>query len=140
VANWGSNSVDVIDTATNKVTAKVDVGSYPYRVTVSPDGTIVYVENTGDGTISKINTTTDKVTAKVTADFKDPSPSSVTHAEESNGQELVLFIFGILIVGYIINLVVSWLSRGPETIFDWIVIGVVSAIISGILVYNMTQK
>ena len=45
VANDNSNTVSVIDTATNTVTATVPVGSYPSGVAVSPDGTKVYVAN-----------------------------------------------------------------------------------------------
>ena len=37
------NTVSVIDTATNTVTATVPVGSYPIGVAVTPDGTKVYV-------------------------------------------------------------------------------------------------
>ncbi len=43
----GSNTVSVIDTATNNVTATVTVGSGPYGVAVTPDGTKVYVANCG---------------------------------------------------------------------------------------------
>jgi YVTN family beta-propeller protein len=38
ITNWKSEIVSVIDTATNKVTARVPVGDEPYRVTVAPDG------------------------------------------------------------------------------------------------------
>ncbi len=69
IANSGSNTVSVIDTATNTVTATVPVGLQPYGVAVSLDGTKVYVTNTGsindDGTISVIDTAKNKVTATV---------------------------------------------------------------------------
>ena len=45
VANLGSNTVSVIDTATNTVTDTVNVGSYPRGVAVNPDGKKVYVTN-----------------------------------------------------------------------------------------------
>jgi YVTN family beta-propeller protein len=38
VANAGANSVSVISTATNRVTATIDVGTAPFGVAVSPDG------------------------------------------------------------------------------------------------------
>ena len=38
ITNCDSNNVSVIDTATNKVTANVPVGSEPYGVAVAPDG------------------------------------------------------------------------------------------------------
>jgi len=37
VANSDYNTVSVIDTATNTVTATVNVGSSPYGVSVTPD-------------------------------------------------------------------------------------------------------
>ena len=54
----GSGNVSVIDTATNKVTATVDVGYHPVGVAVSPDGKKVYVSNLDSGTVSVIDATT----------------------------------------------------------------------------------
>ena len=65
MANEGSSTVSVIDTATNKVTATVPVGNYPCGVAVNPAGTKVYVVNTLDNTVSVIDTATNKVTATV---------------------------------------------------------------------------
>lgn len=39
VSNNSSNTVSVLDTATNTVVAAVPVGSRPHGVAVSPDGT-----------------------------------------------------------------------------------------------------
>lgn len=47
ITDTGSNTVSVVDTATNRVTATVPAGSSPYGVAVSPDGTKVYVTNSG---------------------------------------------------------------------------------------------
>ncbi|MCB0573626.1 MAG: beta-propeller fold lactonase family protein [Saprospiraceae bacterium] len=66
VANFGSNTVSVINTATNTVTATINVGTNPYGVSVSPDGTKVYVTNNGDNTVSVISTATNAVTATIT--------------------------------------------------------------------------
>ena len=41
-----SNTVSVIDTASNTVVATVAVGSMPRGVAITPDGTRVYVTNT----------------------------------------------------------------------------------------------
>ena len=60
VANNGSKTVSVIDTATNKVVATVPVGSFPFGVAVTPDGTHVYVTNS-DSTVSVIKTATNTV-------------------------------------------------------------------------------
>ena len=57
------NTVSVIDTATNTVTATVNVGRSPAGVAVTPDGRKVYVANRLDaGTVSVIDTATNTVT------------------------------------------------------------------------------
>ena len=65
IANRSSATVSVIDTATNAVTATVPVGSGPFGVAVSPDGSRVYVSNQNDSTVSVIDTATNTVTATV---------------------------------------------------------------------------
>ncbi len=71
VANSGSDTVSVIDTATNQVTATVPVGTSPEGVTISPSGAAVYVANFGaivqPGTVSIIDTATNTVIADVPA-------------------------------------------------------------------------
>jgi YVTN family beta-propeller protein len=64
VANLLDNTVSVIATATNIVTA-VPVGSFPTGVTVTPDGAHVYVTNQVGNTVSVIGTATNTVTATV---------------------------------------------------------------------------
>lgn len=65
VTNYNSNTVSVIDTTTNKVTATLPVGLCPWGVAVSPDGTRVYVTNWNSNTVSVIDTTTNTVIATV---------------------------------------------------------------------------
>ena len=55
VANGGSNTVSVIDTATKTVVATVGVGSGPDGIAVTPDGTQVYVANSGSNNVSVIH-------------------------------------------------------------------------------------
>ena len=62
IANINSNTVSVIDTTTNTLTATIPVGSGPSGLVASPDGTTVYVSNFNDGTISVINTASNTVT------------------------------------------------------------------------------
>jgi YVTN family beta-propeller protein len=64
-ANPNSNSVSVIDAATNTVTATIAVGSSPIGVAVSPAGNKVYVANGGSNTMSVIAAATNKVTATI---------------------------------------------------------------------------
>ena len=65
ITNYYSNNVSVIDTATDKVVADVNVGNAPFGVAVTPDGTKVYVTNYGSNTTSVIDTATNNVTATV---------------------------------------------------------------------------
>ena len=58
IANFGSNTVCVIDTVTNNIIVTIPVGSYPYGVAASPDGSKVYVTNGGSNTVSVIDTAT----------------------------------------------------------------------------------
>jgi YVTN family beta-propeller protein len=66
VISAGSNSVSVINTASNTVTATVPVGSVPAGVAVTPNGAYVYVTNSGDNTVSVISTASNTVTATIT--------------------------------------------------------------------------
>ncbi|MEU7017156.1 YncE family protein [Streptomyces sp. NPDC046385] len=65
VANIGGNTVSVIDTSTNAVTAGATVGSSPANVVLSPTGTQAYVTNLGSNTVSVFDTATNAVTATV---------------------------------------------------------------------------
>jgi YVTN family beta-propeller protein len=83
VTNFFGNTVSVIATATDTVTPVVSssscagaipVGSFPFGVSISPDGSTVYVANEGDGTkagtVSVIATATNAVTTQVTVGFE----------------------------------------------------------------------
>ena len=62
VANFGSNSVYVINTATNTVVAPpIPVGSHPVGVATTADGTRAYVANWGSGTVSVVDTASNTV-------------------------------------------------------------------------------
>jgi len=70
ITNSGDNTVSVIDTATNKVTAMIPVGSHPMGVAVTLDGKRVYVTNHEVGNPSNntfliIDTATNKITDAV---------------------------------------------------------------------------
>jgi YVTN family beta-propeller protein len=66
VANEGSGTVSVINTATNIVTGLVSVGSDPWGVAVTPNGAYAYVTNFGSNTVSVISTATNAVTTSIT--------------------------------------------------------------------------
>jgi YVTN family beta-propeller protein len=65
VANAGSNSVSVINTATNTVMATVPVGANPVNIAVAPSGAAAYVTNAASNSVAVINTTTNTVTATI---------------------------------------------------------------------------
>jgi len=75
IANETDNTVSVINTATNLVVKTITVGSTPYGVTVSPDGTKAYVSNYGSNTVSVINTATNTVSATITG--LGPNPEGI---------------------------------------------------------------
>ncbi len=58
VTNWGSHTVSVIDTHSNRVIHTITGLNTPYRLTLHPDGSRLYVGNRGAKTISVISTTT----------------------------------------------------------------------------------
>jgi YVTN family beta-propeller protein len=65
VANDDANTVSVIATATNTVSATIPVGSGPDGVAVTPDGSKVYVANANSNNVSVIATTTNMVIATI---------------------------------------------------------------------------
>jgi YVTN family beta-propeller protein len=65
VTNVRSNNVSVIDTATNQVVATVAVGSTPFGVAVTSDGTHTYVTNRDSNSVSVIDTATNQVVTTV---------------------------------------------------------------------------
>ena len=71
ITNLDANTVSVIDTTSNTVTATIPVGADPWGVAVTPDGSTVYVANDGDGTVSVIATASNTVTATIPG-FSEP--------------------------------------------------------------------
>src|SRR3989442_6835324 len=65
VANQGSSTVSVIDTASNTVVATIPVGSSPNGVAITPNGAFVYVANEGSSSVSVIDTASNTVVATV---------------------------------------------------------------------------
>src|SRR5215472_14157861 len=67
ITNQSSNTVSVIDTATNTVSATIPTGLTPFGVAVRPDGSKVYVTETFSHTVSVIDTATNSVIATIFA-------------------------------------------------------------------------
>src|SRR5262249_592604 len=64
-----SNSVTVIDTVTNEVSARIPVGRAPYRLAMTPDGRKAYVSNLASNTISAIDTVNRVTTVTITTGY-----------------------------------------------------------------------
>ena len=65
VANTNSNTVSVINPATNTVVATIPVGSTPLGVAFNADNGFMYVTNANSNTVSVINPATNTVTATI---------------------------------------------------------------------------
>ncbi len=64
-ANFGNNTVSVINTTLNVVTATVAVGTHPVALAETPNGQKLYVANQGSGTVTVISTIDDTVVATI---------------------------------------------------------------------------
>jgi YVTN family beta-propeller protein len=65
VANSASDSVSVIDTASNTVIATIPDASFPQGLAVTPDGSRVYTANSGSSTVAVINAATNTVAGTI---------------------------------------------------------------------------
>ncbi len=65
VANSGSASVSVFETAANSPQGTIAVGSGPSDVAILPDGSRAYVSNSDDDTVSAIDTASNAVIATI---------------------------------------------------------------------------
>ena len=96
VANQNSDTVSVINGATNTVTATIAVGSTPFAVAVDPTTDTAYVANIGSDTVSVINGATNTVTATIavgSAPFgvaADPATGTVYVANEGSNTVSVI--------------------------------------------------
>jgi YVTN family beta-propeller protein len=82
-----ANSVSVISTATNMVTATIQVGVAPEGVAVTPDGSKVYVANFFSNAVSVINTATNTVIATIPVGVgPDSSASSFNRLRDLPGR------------------------------------------------------
>ncbi len=66
IANRDSDTVSVIDTASDTVVSTIVVGDYPHGVAVTPSGDKVFVANRAAGTVSVIDTVSRSVIATIT--------------------------------------------------------------------------
>ncbi len=114
ITNAESDNISVIDTATNKVTATISVGSNPIGVVIDPNGTKIYVVNAYSNDVSIIDTATNKITATVPV---GSSPQGI--AVSPNGTKVYVANHNsnnVSVIDTSANTVVSTLNTGkyPE--------------------------
>ena len=73
-----SDSVAVIDPATNQVTTQIPVGGRPVRLAMTPNGLKAYVSNNQSNTVSVIDTVNRVVTATISTAHDAPQEITVT--------------------------------------------------------------
>jgi YVTN family beta-propeller protein len=61
VTNFLAGTVSVIETATNQVSATIEIGGSPALVSFSSTGAQAYVVNAGENTVVMINSATDNL-------------------------------------------------------------------------------
>ncbi|SFC28885.1 Por secretion system C-terminal sorting domain-containing protein [Flexibacter flexilis DSM 6793] len=95
VPNGFANTVSVINTSTNAVTATISVGSTPLGVAVNPAGTRAYISNQNSNSLSVINTSTNTVMATVTV---GSTPQNVVVSPDGNKVYVVNYSSGTISV------------------------------------------
>jgi len=77
VTSFFTNTVLAVDLTTNTVAHSAAVGGAPAQLSLTPDGSRLYVANNGDVTISVIDTTTFQVVATIPLGSAPQGPQSV---------------------------------------------------------------
>jgi YVTN family beta-propeller protein len=77
VSNWGSGSVSVIDTASNRVTSVIRVGANPNDMKLSADGRL-FVACSNDNTVYVIDTRKRRVIERLSTTLYPQSPEGST--------------------------------------------------------------
>jgi YVTN family beta-propeller protein len=95
-ANIAPSSVFMLDAITNTIEAgPIQVGSVPFGMAITPDGSFLYVANEGDGTVSVVDTNTNTVVGPpITV-----GPSPVGIAIQSLSSPFASFIIKQLNIG-----------------------------------------
>jgi YVTN family beta-propeller protein len=117
VANELSNSVSVIDTATNTVIATIPVGTDPRAVAVSPDGSRVYVTNANHsqpaGTVSVIDGETNTAIATIPV---GNTPVGVSVTPDGSRVYVANAFSPVSVIDAVKNKVVSTITVGNDAV------------------------
>ena len=113
VANNCSNTVTVIDTATNSVIATIPVGINPEGVAITPDGTRAYVANITSQTVSVIDTATNTVIATIPVSSTFPFAVAIT---PDSARAYVTHLFGstVSVIDTATNTVIATVPAGGD--------------------------
>lgn len=92
VSNWASNSISVIDLATNKVTRSIAVGANPNDMVLTRDGRL-YVSCGNSNSVWVINTKTMRAVEQInTAIYPNSLIGSTPNALATDREEKMLFV------------------------------------------------
>jgi gliding motility-associated-like protein len=65
IANYGANSISIINTMTNVVTATIPLSEQPGAISVSPAGSLVYIANESSNNVSVISPVSNTIVATI---------------------------------------------------------------------------
>ena len=138
ITNDGSNTVSVINLATNAVTATIPVGSHPRGVAVSPSGIRVYVANYGSHDVSVIDSAANAVITTIPV---TPAPDRMSESGiKTLPQDLPLSPpspMGIAINPSGTKVYVANTLSGHVTVIDATTHTVIGSVMSGSMPYGV---
>jgi YVTN family beta-propeller protein len=140
VTNLASNSVSVIDTATNTVTATITSLSSPNGIALTPNDEYAYITNGGNNSVSIISTTMNTVNATVTVGI---NPYGVAITPNSEYAYVTNLISGtVSVINTATNLVLTDSSPTSDQEFpaQLLIIAVVGFAIVVFSVIAITKK
>jgi YVTN family beta-propeller protein len=85
MVNASSGTVTPINTSTNTAATPITVGSHPYYVAVTPDGSTAYVSHVDGETVTPIDTSTNTADADITVG-SDPEAIAITPDQAPEAQ------------------------------------------------------
>lgn len=94
VTNFGSNTVSVINSASDKVITTIHVGTNPIGVAFNPKNNYVYVTNTNSGSVSVIDSFSNKFVKNISVGPRpyllayDPANANMYVVNIKGGQRL----------------------------------------------------
>lgn len=113
IANANSNSVSVIDLASNAIIKTIAVSNNPQRVLISPDNNKAYISLAG-GNVSVINTMSDTIITTIPAGFVSNS-EVYPMAINADGSKLYIGVNGLKVYNTSTNTLAASVSMSNPT-------------------------